>query len=45
MDGTLKVMMGHDNLIYGSKFENSDGVDGVLPHDSRLTPALKDSKL
>ncbi|KAJ4370419.1 hypothetical protein N0V83_004937 [Neocucurbitaria cava] len=45
MDGTLKVMMGYDNLILGSKIETSGGRDGILPGDDRLTPALKDSKL
>ena len=44
MDGTLKVMIGYDNLIYGSKIETSGGRDGILPDDSNLTPALK-SKL
>ncbi|KAH7356149.1 EthD domain-containing protein [Pyrenochaeta sp. MPI-SDFR-AT-0127] len=45
MDGTLKVMMGYDNLIFGNKIEHSDGNDGILTDDQRLTPALKDSKL
>jgi hypothetical protein len=41
MDGSLKVMMGYDHLVYGSKFENSNGSDGILPGDSRLTPGPK----
>ncbi|OAL49156.1 hypothetical protein IQ07DRAFT_72041 [Pyrenochaeta sp. DS3sAY3a] len=45
MDGTLKVMMGYDNLIYGSKMATSGGNDGILPNDSRLTPALEKAKL
>jgi hypothetical protein len=45
MDGTLKVMMGYDNLIYGRKIAASGGNDGILPDDRRLTPAVKSSKL
>lgn len=45
MDGTLKVMMGYDNLIYGSKMATSGGIDGILPDDPRLTPALDRAKL
>lgn len=45
MDGTLKVMMGYDNLIYGSKMATSGGNDGILPNDSRLTPALEKARL
>lgn len=41
----MKVMMGYDNLIYGSKIANIGGNNGVLPNDSRLTPASKESKL
>lgn len=45
MDGTLKVMMGYDNLIYGSKIATSGGNDGILPSDPRLTPALEKANL
>lgn len=34
--GIPKIMIGHDNLIYGSKIETSGGSDGILPTDSRL---------
>ncbi|KAF1845894.1 uncharacterized protein K460DRAFT_116931 [Cucurbitaria berberidis CBS 394.84] len=45
MDGTLKVMLGYDNLIFGSKIEASGGSDGILPTDHRLSPVSKDPKL
>ncbi|KAF2034570.1 hypothetical protein EK21DRAFT_56094 [Setomelanomma holmii] len=45
MDGTLKVMVGYDNLIYGSKIETSGGTDGILPGDRLLKQRTKDSKL
>lgn len=35
--GIPKLMIGHDNLIYGAKIETSGGSDGILPTDSRLT--------
>jgi hypothetical protein len=41
MDGSLKVMMGYDNLIYGRKVATSGGSDGILPDDSRLTATSK----
>jgi hypothetical protein len=39
MDDTFNVMMGYDNLIYGSKIAIGGGDDGVLPSDGNLTPA------
>jgi hypothetical protein len=45
MDGTLKVMVGYDNLIYGSRIETSGGSDGILPTDRLLKAEPKDSKL
>jgi hypothetical protein len=45
MDGSLKVMMGYENLIYGSGIATSGGKDGILPGDSRLTAGLEESKI
>ncbi|KAH7134879.1 hypothetical protein B0J11DRAFT_610932 [Dendryphion nanum] len=41
MAGPIKIMIGHDNLVYGSKIESSGGIDGVLPGDRRFRPKLK----
>lgn len=45
MQGSIKVMMGYDNLIFGRRIETIGGDDGILPCDNRLTLALKESKL
>lgn len=45
MDGKLRVMLGYDNLIFGSNVDSCGGSDGILPSDQRLTSASKPSKL
>ncbi|KAF2265560.1 hypothetical protein CC78DRAFT_598644 [Lojkania enalia] len=36
MQEPLRVMLGQDNIVYGSKIDTSGGTDGIMPHDSRL---------
>ncbi|KAF2014741.1 hypothetical protein BU24DRAFT_482308 [Aaosphaeria arxii CBS 175.79] len=43
MDGNIKVMIGHDNLVFGATTARSSGSDGILIDDKRLKPA--ESKL
>lgn len=45
MDGSLKVMMGYENLIYGSGISTSGGSDGILPEDGRVTTGSNASKI
>lgn len=45
MDGKLKVMLGNNNLIFGSRIDTSGGADGILPSDPRLTSSPEKSKL
>ena len=40
-EGSLQIMVGYDNLIYGAKIETSGGADGILPNDNRLRAASK----
>jgi hypothetical protein len=35
----MDIMVGYDNLIFGSKIETSGGSSGILPSDARLETA------
>lgn len=36
VDDGMHVMVGYDNLIYGSNIATSGGCDGILPSDPRI---------
>ncbi|KAL5394538.1 hypothetical protein PMIN03_013058 [Paraphaeosphaeria minitans] len=36
VDEGMRVMVGYDNLIYGSNIATSEGCDGILPSDPRI---------
>ncbi|KAF2000667.1 hypothetical protein P154DRAFT_522271 [Amniculicola lignicola CBS 123094] len=40
----INIMVGYENLIYGSGIKTSGGIDGILPEDSRLVRGDKHSE-
>ncbi|KAF9730029.1 hypothetical protein PMIN04_012799 [Paraphaeosphaeria minitans] len=41
VDDGMHVMVGYDNLIYGSHITTSGGCDGILPSDPRIEERLR----